>query len=184
MLFTAVAYLLGLLLPVTLGAQGGDAVYRSIRTEIPIAREYLEPQGLQDAASDVLTTERSISSNTYENVLSASVTVGESGDAVLIHVIGRFGNFQRVPPTDFCMIRLARGLTEIQEWDTRGLLDWFVFDTTFVDAPPVGTHVYALQMKRMVGSTCQAFVGGQNDTLRSIPLPSMLVQSFYGGAIP
>ena len=50
---------LGLPVPVSVGAQGGDAVYRSVRTEIPIERRYLEPQGLQDAATDLLTADMS-----------------------------------------------------------------------------------------------------------------------------
>ena len=41
--------LVALCIPVPVVAQGGDAVYRSLRTQIPIARQYLEPQGLQDA---------------------------------------------------------------------------------------------------------------------------------------
>ena len=73
------------------GAQGGDAVYRSLRTEIPIEREYLEPQGLQDAAFDLLTADMSTMSSTYVSLMSASVTVGEAGDAVLARVTGQLG---------------------------------------------------------------------------------------------
>ena len=43
--FTLVS--LAALTPVPVEAQGGDAIYRSLRTQIPIARAYLEPQGLQ-----------------------------------------------------------------------------------------------------------------------------------------
>ena len=50
---------LGLPVPVSVGAQGGDAVYRSLRLQIPLAREYMEPQGLQDAATDLLTADMS-----------------------------------------------------------------------------------------------------------------------------
>ena len=82
---------LGLPVPVSVGAQGGDAVYRSVRTEIPIERRYLEPQGLQDAASDLLTANFSTMSSTYQTIMSGSVTVGESGDAVLVHVTGQIG---------------------------------------------------------------------------------------------
>ena len=44
-----------------------------------------------------------------------------------------------------CMIRVARGTTEIEslELDDGRIL----FDATFVDAPPVGTHTYSLQMR-------------------------------------
>ena len=73
------------------GAQGGDAVYRSLKTEIPIEREYLEPQGLQDAAYDLLTADMSTMSSTYQTLMSASVTVGEVGDAVLARVTGQLG---------------------------------------------------------------------------------------------
>ena len=84
--------LLGLFLsPTPLIAQGGDAVYRSLRVQIPIERQYLEPQGLQDAGYDLLTSDMNIMSSTYVTVLSASVTVGETGDAVLVHVTGQFG---------------------------------------------------------------------------------------------
>ena len=90
-ILTVVAVLLALLVPVTVGAQGGDAVYRSLRVQIPIERQYLEPQGLQDSASDLLTANMSTMSSTYVTVLSASVTVGEAGDAVTVHVTGQIG---------------------------------------------------------------------------------------------
>ena len=77
-------------------AQGGDAVYRSLRVQIPIERQYLEPQGLQDAAYDLLTADTNIMSSTYVTVLSAPVTVGEVGDAVILHVTGRFGWMESV----------------------------------------------------------------------------------------
>ena len=82
---------LGLPVPVSVGAQGGDAVYRSLRVQIPIERRYLEPQGLQDAATDLLTSNFSTMSSTYVTIMSGSVTVGESGDAVLVHVTGQIG---------------------------------------------------------------------------------------------
>ena len=83
--------LAALCMPVTLEAQGGDVAYRSIRTLIPIARAYLEPQGLQDASYDLLTSNFSTMSSTYQTVLSGSVTVGEAGDAVTVHVTGQIG---------------------------------------------------------------------------------------------
>ena len=79
---------LGLPVPVSVSAQGGDAVYRSLRLQIPLAREYMEPSGLQDAATDLLTSNFSTMSSTYQTIMSGSVTVGESGDAVLVHVTG------------------------------------------------------------------------------------------------
>ena len=82
---------LGLPVPVSVGAQGGDAVYRSLRLQIPLAREYMEPSGLQDAATDLLTSNFSTMSSTYVTIMSGSVTVGESGDAVLVHVTGQIG---------------------------------------------------------------------------------------------
>ena len=90
-ILTVVAVLLALLVPVTVGAQGGDAVYRSLRVQIPIERQYLEPQGLQDSASDLLTENISTMSSTYVTILSGSVTVGEAGDAVTVHVTGQIG---------------------------------------------------------------------------------------------
>ena len=87
---------LGLPVPVSVGAQGGDAVYRSLRVQIPIERRYLEPQGLQDAATDLLTANFSTMSSTYQTIMSGSVTVGEAGDAVLVHVTGQIG---RMGPT-------------------------------------------------------------------------------------
>ena len=82
---------LGLPVPVSVGAQGGDAVYRSLRLQIPLAREYMEPSGLQDAATDLLTSDFSTMSSSYQTIMSGSVTVGESGDAVLVHVTGQIG---------------------------------------------------------------------------------------------
>ena len=86
-----IALLLAALVPAPAGAQGGDAVFRSLRTEIPIEREYLEPQGLQDAASDLLTADTSTTSSAYVTLMTASVTTGEVGDAVFAHVTGQFG---------------------------------------------------------------------------------------------
>ena len=51
-------------------------------------------------------------------------------------------------------------------------------DASFVDAPPVGTHTYSLQMKTSDPNTlCTAYRGNG-----SVPLPALLVQSFFGGA--
>ena len=85
------AGLFALLLPAPIVAQGRDAVYRTLRVEFPIERRYLEPQGLQDAAYDLLTADMSTMSSTYVTVLSASVTVGEAGDAVTVHLTGQIG---------------------------------------------------------------------------------------------
>ena len=63
----------------------------SLRVEFPIERRYLEPQGLQDAAYDLLTADMSTMSSTYVTIMSASVTVGETGDAVTVHVTGKIG---------------------------------------------------------------------------------------------
>lgn len=167
--------------PVPVGAQGGNAVYRSLRTEIPIAREYLEPQGLQDAAWDILTDGIQVTSATYVNVMSASVTVGELGDAVLVHMRGLF-TVTMISPTNFpCMVRIARGTTEIDmvEWNSGSRL----LDATFVDAPPVGTHAYHVQIRTVPTGSCTVQAQGGTDT-GAIPLPSLLVQSFYAGSIP
>ena len=85
----------GLPVPVSVGAQGGDAVYRSIRTQFPIKRQYLEPQGLQDASYDLLTADLSTMSSTYVTIMSGSVTVGEVGDGVSVHVTGQIGRLGR-----------------------------------------------------------------------------------------
>ena len=82
---------LGLPVPVSVGAQGGDAVYRSLRLQIPLERRYMEPQGLQDAATDLLTADFSTMSSSYQTIMSGSVTVGVAGDAVLVHVTGQIG---------------------------------------------------------------------------------------------
>ena len=167
--------------PVPVSAQGGDAVYRSLRLQIPLAREYMEPQGPQDAAWDLLSTMMQTSSITYENVMSAEVTVGEDGDAVLIHLTGSF----MAPDASTCQVRLVRGTTEIQVVHF-GIEDLaFRFDATFVDVPPVGTHAYTVQMRRTssnVSHQCVAEAGG--DTSPPVPAPSMLVQSYYGGSVP
>ena len=91
LLVALIAGCVGLLLPAPVGAQGGNAVYNSLRVAVPIERRYLEPQGLQDAAYDLLTADMSTMSSTYQTILSASVTVGESGDAVTVHVTGQIG---------------------------------------------------------------------------------------------
>ena len=77
-----------------------------------------------------------------------------------------------------CMIRVARGTTEIEgfELDEGKIL----FDATFVDAPPVGTHTYSLQMRTQAPNTLCTVYRGEG----TVPLPSLLVQSYYGGSIP
>ena len=75
-----------------------------------------------------------------------------------------------------CMIRVARGTTEIEglELDDGRIL----FDATFVDAPPVGTHTYSLQMRTLDPNTlCTAYRGDG-----TVPLPSLFVQSYFGGS--
>ena len=55
-----------------------------------------------------------------------------------------------------------------------------LFDATFTDAPPVGTHTYRLQMRTQDPNTlCTAYRGDG-----TVPLPSLLVQSYYAGSIP
>ena len=74
------------------------------------------------------------------------------------------------------MIRVARGTTEIEGFD----LDdgRILFDATFTDAPGVGTHTYSLQMRTQDPNTlCTAYRGDG-----AVPLPSLLVQSFYAGS--
>ena len=68
--FVAWLYLIpgpGFVEPMPVYAQGGDVAYRSVRTQIPIARAYLEPQGLQDADFDLLTSNLSTMSSTYQS---------------------------------------------------------------------------------------------------------------------
>ena len=162
------------------GAQGGDAVYRSLRVEIPIERRYLEPQGLQDADWDLLHNNMSITSTSYVNVMSAEVTVGEPGDVVLVHVKGLFGETgtSSLP----CMVRITRGTMEIEmvQFNSGEIL----FDTTISDAPPAGTHTYNLQFRTQAGGGCTAYRRSPSGSLGAVPLMSMLVQSFYGGSIP
>ena len=184
LLVALIAGCVGLLLPAPVGAQGGNAVYNSLRVKIPIARQYLEPQGLQDAAYDLLYSGMSTMSLTYVTVMSGSVTVGEAGDAVLIHVTGLFSDGSSVTPhTVGCMIRLARGTTEIDVVEL-GNGQTILFDTTFVDAPPVGTHIYTLQVRRETGGSCSVNVAGSTGGSLPPPLPSLLVQSYYAGSIP
>ena len=83
------ALIVGYVEPLPVSAQGGDAVFNSLRVAERIQRQYLEPQGLQDADYDLLAADFSTMSPTYVALLSASVTVGEAGDAVLIQVVGR-----------------------------------------------------------------------------------------------
>ena len=74
-----------------------------------------------------------------------------------------------------CDIRLARGTNDVEEFTlTQGRI---LLDASFVDAPPVGAHTYALQIKTSNPNTLCTAYRGQGDT----PLPAMLVQSFFGG---
>ena len=77
-----------------------------------------------------------------------------------------------------CMIRLARGTTEIEGFDLEE--GRILFDATFTDAPGVGTHTYSLQMRTQDPNTlCTAYRGGG-----AVPMPSLLVQSYYDGVLP
>ena len=71
-----------------------------------------------------------------------------------------------------CDVRIARGSTAVETFTLRGLT---LLDATFVDEPPAGTHTYALQMRSSNITRCTAY--GSDGT---IPLPSLLVQVFYG----
>ena len=83
------ALIVGYVEPLPVSAQGSDAAFNSLRVAERIQRQYLEPQGLQDADYDLLAADFSTMSPTYVALLSASVTVGEAGDAVTIQVVGR-----------------------------------------------------------------------------------------------
>ena len=91
LVFALVALVVGYVVPHPVSAQGMDAVFKSLRLATPLARQYMEPQGLQDSAGDLLTADMNVMSSTYQTVMSASVTVGEAGDAVSVHVTGQFG---------------------------------------------------------------------------------------------
>ena len=75
-----------------------------------------------------------------------------------------------------CDIRLARGSTSVEMFTlTEGRI---LLDASFTDAPGVGTHTYAIQMKTANPNTLCTVYRGQGET----PLPALFVQAFYGGA--
>ena len=86
------------------------------------------------------------------------------------------GGITFVDPMGDCMVRLARGTTEIAGVS---FPDRVLFDNTFVDSPPVGTHTYAVQVRTVQPDGCTAYLG---DGL--VPIPSLFVQSYYGGTTP
>ena len=86
------------------------------------------------------------------------------------------GGITFVDPMGDCMVRLARGTTEIAGVS---FPDRVLFDNTFVDSPPVGTHTYAVQVRTVQPDGCTAYLG---DGL--VPMPSLFVQSYYGGTTP
>ena len=86
------------------------------------------------------------------------------------------GGITFVDPMGDCMVRLARGTTEIAGVS---FPDRILFDNTFVDSPPVGTHTYAVQVRTVQPDGCTAYLG---DGL--VPMPSLFVQSYYGGTTP
>ena len=74
-----------------------------------------------------------------------------------------------------CDIRVARGNTDVAVFTLEE--GTILFDTTFTDAPPAGTHAYAWQMKTSDPNTvCTAYLGGG-----VLPIPSLFVEMFYGG---
>ena len=86
------------------------------------------------------------------------------------------GDMAAVNPMGDCMVRLARGTTEIEGVS---FPDRILFDNTVVDSPPVGTHTYAVQVRTVQPDGCTAYLG---DGL--VPMPSLFVQSYYGGTTP
>ena len=75
-----------------------------------------------------------------------------------------------------CMVRLARGTTTVEDLTWR--LGRILLDTTFVDVPGVaGSTTYAVQMMTANPYTLCTAV---RDTRGLTPLPSLLVQVFYG----
>ena len=90
--------------------------------------------------------------------------------------VSNTGGITFVDPMGDCMVRLARGTTEIAGVS---FPDRILFDTTVVDSPPVGTHTYAVQVRTVQPDGCTAYLG---DGL--VPMPSLFVQSYYGGTTP
>ena len=73
-----------------------------------------------------------------------------------------------------CDIRIARDLADVETITlNEGRI---LFDTTFVDQPPAGTYAYSLQYKTSDPNTLCTAYRGEGD----VPLPSLLVQVFYG----
>ena len=74
-----------------------------------------------------------------------------------------------------CDIRIARDSdnVEVLMLDTA---ERILLDATFVDQPAPGNYTYALQMKTSDPSTVCTVYRGQG----AVPLPSLLVQVFYG----
>ena len=73
-----------------------------------------------------------------------------------------------------CDIRIARGTTDVQTIMLPAGRIWI--DAAFVDQPAAGTHTYSLQMRTSDPATvCTAYLGNG-----AVPMPSMLVQVFYG----
>ena len=76
-----------------------------------------------------------------------------------------------------CEWRIARGSTEVESIDLDEDSPSMLLDgLTFIDRPAPGTHTYAAQMSTSDPETvCTAYQGGG-----VTPLPSLLVQVFYG----
>ena len=121
--------------------------------------------------------------NGHINLPDSLVRIDNPGTRARYEVVGFFPlNFENpqgitsVGPMGPCMVRLARGNTSIQEVT---FPDKILFDAKFVDSPPVGTNTYSLQIQTVHPSGCAALLGNG-----LVPMPSLFVQSYYGGNTP
>ena len=92
-------------------------------------------------------------------------------------LIGMGGGIAGAGSNGECMIRLARGSTAVETLmiDAGRIL----LDTTFVDVPGVaGSATYNVQM--MTANPYTLCTANRGNGLGTIPLPSLLVQVFYG----
>ena len=155
--------------PVPVEAQGGDAVYNTVRTAVPIEPQYLgsgtpamftflRGDGVWAGVSPPtvvswITSQFVTTSSSYQNTgISITVDVPSATSDVLLNA--------RIHQDNNCQGRLIRGTTTLQ--GTGSLIGELPNEYTFVDHDPgIGQTVYTFEARKAFGGSCTVNTGGR-----------------------
>ena len=158
--------------PVSVGAQGGNAVYNTVRTAIPIEPQYLGSgtpaiwnylrgdgvwAGVSPPTSTSwITSQFSTTSTDYQDTgISVTLDLPAATSDVLLNA--------RIYQANECLGRILHGVTELQSGkNTSTSLGINPLEYTVVHHDPgIGSHTYVFQSKRDSGSLCRINEGSQ-----------------------